>query len=227
MKKLVAILLALILSLSVAASLAEIVNPLSPLIDVNRLEGRFVLASVRSAGNGRIEFTLYEAERYAKADLEKLKKGDILVSDGQEVTVQTVSLVNETCTVNAGLEDEVLLQANEFGEYLISLDDEHVEKLQAISGAYARSVIPAGTYEGIDEDIVTVGIKATIIANEDVTEDEAYTIVSTIFGNKDAITEAHAKGAELDLAYASTCGLPYHPGAAKFFAEKGFEVETK
>ncbi|MBQ3278751.1 MAG: hypothetical protein IJG94_06280 [Clostridia bacterium] len=124
MKKLVAILMALILSLSVAASLAEIVNPLSPLIDVNRLEGRFVLASVRSAGNGRIEFTLYEAERYAKADLEKLKKGDILVSDGQEVTVQTVSLVNETCTVNAGLEDEVLLQANEFGEYLISLDDD-------------------------------------------------------------------------------------------------------
>ena len=53
MKKLVAILMALILSLSVAASLAEIVNPLSPLIDVNRLEGRFVLASVRSAGNGR------------------------------------------------------------------------------------------------------------------------------------------------------------------------------
>ena len=113
------------------------------------------------------------------------------------------------------------------GAYLIGLDDEHVEKLQAISGAYARSVIPAGTYEGIDEDIVTVGIKATIIANEDVTEDEAYTIVSTIFEGKDAITESHAKGAELDLEYASTCGLPYHPGAAKYFAEKGFEVETK
>ena len=113
------------------------------------------------------------------------------------------------------------------GAYLIGLDDEHVEKLQAISGAYAKSVIPAGTYEGIDEDITTVGIKATIIANEDVTEDEAYTIVSTIFEGKDAITEAHAKGADLDLEYASTCGLPYHPGAAKYFAEKGIEVETK
>ena len=91
---------------------------------------------------------------------------------------------------------------------------------------YAESVIPAGTYEGIDEDITTVGIKATIIANEDVTEDEAYTIVSTIFEGKDAITEAHAKGAELDLEYASTCGLPYHPGAAKYFAEQGIEVQV-
>ena len=112
------------------------------------------------------------------------------------------------------------------GAYLISLDDEHVEKLQAISGAYAKSVIPAGTYEGIDEDITTVGVKATIIANEDVTDEEAYAIVSTIFENADAITEAHAKGAELDVEYASTCGLPYHAGAAKYFEEKGFTVEA-
>jgi len=112
------------------------------------------------------------------------------------------------------------------GCYLVGLDDAHVEKLQAISAAYAKSVIPAGTYEGIDEDITTVGVKATIIANEDVTDEEAYTIVSTIFENAAAITEAHAKGAELDVEYASTCGLPYHPGAAKYFAEKGIEVEV-
>lgn len=112
------------------------------------------------------------------------------------------------------------------GAYLVSLDDEHVEKLMGISGAYSKTLIPGGTYEGIDEDVVTVGVKATIIANEDVTEDEAYAIVSTIFEGKDAITEAHAKGAELDLEYASTCGLPYHPGAAKYFAEKGIEVQT-
>ena len=112
------------------------------------------------------------------------------------------------------------------GCYLISLDDEHAEKLLGISGAYSKTNIPAGTYEGIDTDTLTVGVKATIIANEDVTDEEAYAIVSTIFEGKDAITEAHAKGAELDLEYASTCGLPYHPGAAKYFAEKGIEVEV-
>ena len=112
------------------------------------------------------------------------------------------------------------------GCYLISLDDEHAEKLLGISGAYSKTNIPAGTYEGIDTDTLTVGVKATIIANEDVTDEEAYAIVSTIFEGKDAITEAHAKGAELDLEYASSCGLPYHPGAAKYFAEKGIEVEV-
>ena len=112
------------------------------------------------------------------------------------------------------------------GCYLVSLDDEHAQKLQEISSAYSKTVIPGGTYEGIADDVVTVGVKATIIASEDVTDDEAYAIVKTIFEGKDAITEAHAKGAELDLTYASTCGLPYHPGAAKYFSEQGIEVET-
>ena len=111
--------------------------------------------------------------------------------------------------------------------YLISLDDAAVAKLQEISGAYTKTVIPAGTYSNQAEDVVTVGIKATIIANNKVSDEQAYTIVKAIFENKAAITEAHAKGAELDLDYASTCGLPYHAGAAKYFTEKGITVEAK
>ena len=112
------------------------------------------------------------------------------------------------------------------GAQLLSLDDEHIAALQAISAAYAKTVIPAGTYDGIDEDIVTVGMKATIIANDTVTDDEGYAIVKAIFDGKDEITEAHAKGAALDLEFASNCGIPYQAGAAKFFAEQGIEVET-
>ena len=59
-----------------------------------------------------------------------------------------------------------------------------------------------------------------------VSDEEAYTIASTIFENKDAIAQLHAKGLELDLEYASECGLNYHPGAAKYFAEKGFTVQV-
>ena len=110
--------------------------------------------------------------------------------------------------------------------YLVGLDDEHIERLMEISGAYARYTIPADAY-GTDGDVLTVGMKATILANEKVTDEQAYTIVKKIFENKDAITEVHAKGAELDLEFASVCGLPYHPGAAKYFAEKGITVETK
>ena len=112
------------------------------------------------------------------------------------------------------------------GAYLVDVDEAHIAKLKEMNGAYTECIIPAGTYEGIDEDITTVAVKAIVIANDDVTEEEAYTIVSTIFENTEAITAAHAKGAELNLEYASECGLPYHAGAAKYFAEKGITVQT-
>lgn len=111
------------------------------------------------------------------------------------------------------------------GAYLVGLDEEHVAKLKEMNGAYTECIIPAGTYDGIDTDTTTVAVKAIIIGNADVSEEDAYTIVSTIFENKDAIAEAHAKGLELDLEYASECGLPYNAGAAKYFAEKGITVQ--
>ena len=113
------------------------------------------------------------------------------------------------------------------GAYLVNLDDEHITKLQEISSVYTKSIIPAGTYEGIDEDSVTVAVKAVIIASNDVTDDEAYTIVSTIFENADSIAASHDKGKELDLEFAAgVTNVPYHPGAAKYFAEKGYTVEV-
>ena len=112
------------------------------------------------------------------------------------------------------------------GVYLVSLDGAHVAKLKELNGAYTECTIPAGTYDGIDTDTVTVAVKAIIIANAEVTDDEAYAIVSTIFENTEAIAALHAKGLELDIQYAAECGLNYHPGAAKYFAEKGISVPT-
>ena len=76
-------------------------------------------------------------------------------------------------------------------------------------------------------DTKTVAVGAVIIVRDDVPEDEVYSIVKAIFDNKDAITAQHAKGAELDLAFASSVtAVPYHPGAAKYFAEKGYTVAS-
>jgi len=76
-------------------------------------------------------------------------------------------------------------------------------------------------------DTETVAINAVIIARDDVPEDEVYEFVKTIFDNQEAITQQHAKGAELDIdAAASMTSVPYHPGAAKYFSEKGIEVAS-
>ena len=53
-------------------------------------------------------------------------------------------------------------------------------------------------------------------------------MTSTIFENLGEISEQHAKGYEASLEFASSItDVPYHPGAAKYFAEKGIEVPVK
>ena len=111
--------------------------------------------------------------------------------------------------------------------YLVSLDKEHIDSLIASSPYYKEYTISKDGY-GTPEDVTTVAVAAVVLVRDDVSDDDVYTFFSTIFDNIDAISEQHGKGAELSLEFASSMtSVPYHPGAAKYFAEKGFEVATK
>lgn len=111
--------------------------------------------------------------------------------------------------------------------YLVSLDDEHVNKLLKSSPYYAKNVISADTY-GLDADVTTVSVGAVIIANDSVSEDAIYGFVKSIFEGAENNADAHAKYGELDLANAaSITSVPYHAGAAKYFAEQDITVATK
>ncbi|MCQ2483733.1 MAG: TAXI family TRAP transporter solute-binding subunit [Clostridia bacterium] len=110
--------------------------------------------------------------------------------------------------------------------YLVSLDDEHINKLIEKSPFYSKCVIPAETYKGVAE-ATTVGVGAVIIAKDTVSEDAIYAFVKDIFDNAESQIGAHAKYAELSLEFASSItSVPYHAGAAKYFAEKGITVPT-
>ena len=111
--------------------------------------------------------------------------------------------------------------------YLVSIDDDKADELIALSPYYSKCTITADTY-GMDNDAITVAIAAVVLAKDDVSEDTVYKFVSNVFENIDAISEQHGKGAELSLDFASSItDVPYHPGAAKYFAEKGIEVPVK
>ena len=112
--------------------------------------------------------------------------------------------------------------------YLVPIDGAVAEKLMADCPYYTVHAIPANTYNGQTEEVKTVTVKATLIVSASASEDDVYKITKAIFDNIEAITTAHAKGAELSIENA-TSGMtaPFHAGAAKYFAEKGVTVETK
>lgn len=112
--------------------------------------------------------------------------------------------------------------------YLVALDDEHADALLKVSDYYVKTTIPAGTYKGIDEDILTVSVGAVLLAADVVADEDVYALCADIFNNAADLTDSHAKYAEIDLEKgAAITSVPYHPGAAKYFAEQNITVNTK
>lgn len=108
---------------------------------------------------------------------------------------------------------------------LVSMDADLVNALMAQSPFYTKSVITADTYSGLDADVNTVSVKATLIVSADAAEDDVYALTAGIFDNLDAIASAHAKGSEMSLENAvSGMTVPFHAGAARYYQEKGIEV---
>ena len=110
--------------------------------------------------------------------------------------------------------------------YLVPIDGAIAEKLMKDSPYYTSYTIPANTYKGQTDAVTTVTVKATLIVSTSASEEDVYNITKAIFDNIDAIKTAHAKGAELSMQNA-TEGMtaPFHPGAIKYFAEKGITVK--
>ena len=108
---------------------------------------------------------------------------------------------------------------------LLTLTDEQWDKLTTDYAFYAPATIPAGTYEGMEEDIVVPAITALLIVSKDADEELVYQLTKTLFECNDQI--GHAKGADLKVETAvEGVPVPFHPGAARYFAECGFEVEA-
>ena len=106
--------------------------------------------------------------------------------------------------------------------YLVSIEPEKIDELIALSPYYSPNTIAADTY-GMPEDANTVAIAAVVLARDDASEDAIYTFTKTVFDNMDQLQ--HGKAAEMSLEFASSItDVPYHPGAAKYFAEQGIEV---
>ncbi|MBQ9921215.1 MAG: TAXI family TRAP transporter solute-binding subunit [Clostridia bacterium] len=119
--------------------------------------------------------------------------------------------ITELCTTNSA--------------YLVPIDGEVAENLMASCPFYTVHSIPAETYPGQTEEVKTVTVKATLIVSTSASEDDVYKLTAAIFDNIEAITLENGKGAELSIENATSgMTVPFHAGAAKYFAEKGVEV---
>jgi TRAP transporter TAXI family solute receptor len=109
---------------------------------------------------------------------------------------------------------------------LLDFDEEFMAKLTATHPFFVPSIIPSGTYQGIDKDTVTPAVMAIIVTHDKMPEQTVYTFLANLFDNLEEVQAAHAKAREITLenALGGVGAAPMHPGAVKFFKEKGLSL---
>jgi len=109
---------------------------------------------------------------------------------------------------------------------LLSFDDETMGKLVEANPFFVPNVVPAGTYRGIDVDVVTPSVMALLITFDEMPEEVIYNFTKGMFENLDDIQVSYAIARNITLENA-TNGLtaPLHPGAARYYREAGINVD--
>ncbi|WP_198586047.1 TAXI family TRAP transporter solute-binding subunit [Pararhizobium haloflavum] len=94
--------------------------------------------------------------------------------------------------------------------------------VESIGAPYAPGVIPAGTYEGQDEDVETATVVNYLVTHEDVDEETVYQMTKLLFENLDRMVSAHAAAEAISIdAAVDENPVPLHPGAERYYKEEG------
>jgi TRAP transporter TAXI family solute receptor len=103
-----------------------------------------------------------------------------------------------------------------------------VEKMNKKYGnLYVHDVIPKSTYSGMGKDNQIATVWNILVSHEKLSDKTAYEIVKTIFEHKQELVAVHkeAENFKLENQKQAASPIPFHPGAAKYFAEKGVKLK--
>jgi TRAP transporter TAXI family solute receptor len=91
---------------------------------------------------------------------------------------------------------------------------------------YVEDVITKDVYRGMDTDNKQATVMNILVAHENMDDKTAYNIVKTLFEKRDDLIAVHKESANMKLESqkANASPVPFHPGALKYFAEKGVKV---
>ena len=137
-----------------------------------------------------------------------------LLKDGQVDAVMVDAGAPNSSIIDIGSQHKIAI---------LSIDraniDQIVKKYPFFSAA---TIIPKGTYKGIDYDVLTTGSLATLCVQAELPDELVYKMIKTLFEKKADVAKVHEKGKTIDLKTAvNGFSIPLHPGVIKYYKEKG------
>ena len=102
----------------------------------------------------------------------------------------------------------------------ISIEEDVIRKFREKYAYYVRTALPK-TMFNTPEDVIAVGAGVEWIVRDGISEDLVYKMVKAVFEHLGEIATSHPQGKEISLKTAPVAAIPLHPGAIKYYKERG------
>lgn len=135
-----------------------------------------------------------------------------------------IDAFNAEAGIPTGAVAELMASRTKVG--VLEFSDADLARLKKEAPFYYRVVIPAGTYPKQDKDLKVAGIKSALLVGKDVPEEIVYDMLKVIYADRSQMEKEHAAFTKInfDNPVDGLFGAPLHPGAVKFFKEKGVKI---
>jgi len=93
---------------------------------------------------------------------------------------------------------------------------------------YVQDTIGKDVYKGMEADNKQATVMNLLVANQNMDEKTAYNIFKAVFEHRDELIRVHKEAENFKLENQKTAaagGIPWHPGAARYFKEKGVKLD--
>lgn len=185
------------------------------------LKGKRLSVGARRSGTELTTRAFFRAAGMTYKDLDKVEylpfeeSVDLMKNRQLDATMQT-----------AGLGVPAIREiANSFSIIVVETPPAIVDKVGA---PYVRAIIPKGTYRGQDADVQAAGLPNYLVTRADLPDDLVYNVTKAVFDSTAELIAAHPAAASIKLEHAlDGMPVPLHPGAEKYFKERGLVSYVK
>ena len=110
---------------------------------------------------------------------------------------------------------------------LLDIDHATEKKMKGEYPFYLRTVIPAGTYNGQEEEVSTLGVKTVLCVSNKMSDELAYSLTEIMNTREKELQYSTGVTIETDDSRAASgITIPFHSGALKYYEEQGIQVEN-
>lgn len=115
--------------------------------------------------------------------------------------------------------------AGECGIRLLNVDGTAAQRLRSAYSAYSEVTIPAGTYPGQTADAHTVGVKAVLLASDELPAAQVQKLTELLFSGREGLEEQLSIPLDAEQDAVEGVGIPFHAGAAAYYKAAGITVD--